>query len=286
MENDFWRQWQAFAALMTKAPATPDAAAGATPGAFGFAPFALAAERFKQAAQSFLNVGADATTPAPADAARAFADSLREQFEGFVRAPWTSDGGGAPAGAAAAVQAPAFGGTREHQQRWQRAADAWRRMEEAQRRLQRLWSDALRDAATAFAARGAPQARTAAPASAAALQDLYDAWIDCAEEAYARMAHGEAFCDAQADFVNASSQWREAIQESIEHWSKPLDLPTRSEVNSLTRRLESLERELRAARKPPDNNSKSPRHAAKSPGNARTAPGGSRKKKSSRRKST
>ena len=145
------------------------------------------------------------------------------------------------------MDSPALGPTREHQQRWQRTAEAWRRIDAAQRRLQRLWSDALREAATAFAAQPGPPRGTAIDAEA--LHKLYDTWIDCAEQAYARTAHGDAFCDALTEFVNASSEWRRELQTSIEQCAKQLDLPTRTEINSLTHRLKALEEQLRAARK-------------------------------------
>jgi class III poly(R)-hydroxyalkanoic acid synthase PhaE subunit len=163
--------------------------------------------------------------------------------------PWSGGIGPADSQSAPMMNAPAFGPSREYQQRWQRTAEAWKRIADAQHRLQRLWSDALREAALAFAARlGPPQS---AALSAEALRKLYDVWIECAEEAYARAAHGEAFCNALAEFVNASSLWRRELQASIEHSAKLLDMPTRSEVNTLTRRLRSVEEQLRAASKAP-----------------------------------
>jgi polyhydroxyalkanoate synthase subunit PhaE len=153
---------------------------------------------------------------------------------------------------------PALGPTREHLQRGQRAAEAWRRTEDAQRRLQRLWSDALRDAAASFTARlTLPQPGAVSPE---ALHALYDLWIDCAEEAYARTAHSDAFCTALADFVNASSQSRRALQSNVEQWAKLLDLPTRNEINTLSQRLKSVEAQLRAAR-----NERKPVAARKTP---------------------
>ena len=247
MQRDLWRQWQAFAALVTPARPAPQTAF-ARDGAFAFAPFIATAERFTSAARSFLETTANASAPAAAEAARTFSDFLREQFADFSQLPWNADFGGAADGAPSAfkVDLPALGLTREHQQRWQRAAEAWQRIDDAQRRLQRLWSDALRDAAVAFAARlGRPQPPEV---SAEALHNLYDTWIDCAEEAYARTAHSDAFCNALAEFVNASSQWRRELQASIEQWAKLLDLPTRSEINTLTQRLRSVEQQLRAPR--------------------------------------
>jgi polyhydroxyalkanoate synthesis regulator phasin len=267
VDRDPWRQWQEFASLW--APATPDSQARfGREGAFGLGSFMDAAERFTAAARSFLDGAAKTSAPAAGEAARAFSDFLREQFADFPL-PWSSgNGSGAGHGAPPPFMgdSPAFGATREHQQRWQRMAEASRRMDDAQRRLQRLWSDALREAAAAFAARLVPPHPSAV--SAEALRKLYDLWIDCAEEAYAHVAHGEAFCNALAEYVNASSQWRRELQASIEHLAKALDLPTRSEINTLTQRLKSVEELLRAAqnkRKPrvPANPTRPARRKAK-----------------------
>ncbi len=221
------------------------AGAGALPaGAFGFAPFIDAAERFAAATRSFHDGAAGGSAAA---AAQAFGNSLRDQFAGFFKMsrgaqPW----GTAPGGVAdhpLPAELPALGLTREHQERAQRAAQAWRGMDDAQRRLQRLWSDTLREAASAFVARlGAAQS---APLTPDALYRLYDDWIDCAEEAYARTAHSEVFCDALADFVNASSHWRRESNAGAEFWAKLLDLPTRNEINTLAQRLRALEERAR-----------------------------------------
>jgi Poly(R)-hydroxyalkanoic acid synthase subunit (PHA_synth_III_E) len=245
VDHDPWRQWQAFAALLSSANPAPHARP-ARDGAFGFAPFVDAAERFTVAARTFLDGADNASAGAADEAARTFSDFLREHFADF-QMPWSTGFGAADAQPAPMANSPAFGPTREHQQRWQRTAEAWRRIDDAQRRLQRLWSDALREAATAFAARlGPPQA---AAQSAEAMRKLYDTWIDCAEEAYARAAHGDAFCNALSEYVNAGSQWRRELQASIEHSAKLLDLPTRSEINTLMHRLRSVEEQLRAASK-------------------------------------
>jgi hypothetical protein len=249
MQYDLWRQWQAFAAGAPPnfaAGATPSFAAGAgalPPGASGFAPFIDAAERFAAATRRFHDSAAGGSEAAAAQAAQAFGNFLRDQFADFSKMPW----GAAPGGVAdhrLAAELPAFGLTREHQERAQRAAQAWRGMDDAQHRLQRLWSDTLREAAAAFVARlGAAQS---SPLTPDALNRLYDGWIDCAEESYARTAHSEAFCDALADYVNASSHWRRESIAGAEVWAKMLDLPTRNEINTLAQRLRALEERLRA----------------------------------------
>jgi hypothetical protein len=247
VDHDLWRQWQAFAALLSSANPTPQARAGRD-GGVGFAPFIEAAERFTAAARAILD-GAGSTSARTADeAARTFSDFLREQFADF-QMPWSAGLGAAGIQPGPMENSPAIGPSREHQQRWQRTSEAWRRTDDARRRLQRLWSDTLSEAATAFAARPGPVG--AAAVSAEAVRKLYDSWIECAEEAYARAAHGDAFCEALSEFVNASSQWRREVLASIEHSAKLLDLPTRSEINTLARRLRSVEEQLRAASKTP-----------------------------------
>jgi hypothetical protein len=221
MAADAWRQWAAFAGLFNPL------AQGSAPGA-GFAPF-FDAERFAAAMRAFQQSGDRET------AAAAFSDFLRDQFGGVLDGMW---GSSAPARAApSSSEAPALGPTREYQERWQRAAAAWQRLQEAQRRLQRLWSDALSEAARAFVS---PLSK-AAPLTPEAMHTLYDAWVDSAEEAYGRLAHAETFASALADAVQAASEWRDESAAAIEPWAKWLDWPTRSEINSLSLRLRALE---------------------------------------------
>jgi hypothetical protein len=218
-----------------------------------FAPLQGSADRFAAAARKYLE-GMQTPGPAAGEAARAFGDFLRVETMEFFRFPWSaalSSGGGAGAPPPPAMQdLPAFGLNREHQLRWQRNAAAGRRIADAQHRLQLLWSDALRDAAIAFAARAQPphpDGATGTVPGVEAMRRLYDSWIDCAEQAYARIAHSDSFSGALADFMNASGAWRKESQLSVELWAKALDLPTRSELNTLMRRVNSLEEQLRLA---------------------------------------
>ncbi|MGC1386898.1 MAG: poly(R)-hydroxyalkanoic acid synthase subunit PhaE [Steroidobacteraceae bacterium] len=279
MQPDLWRQWQALAAQFAplfQGPAPSAQGPQGRHGAVGFAPFIDSAERFATQARAYIESSASASASSLAEAARKFSDFLRDQAAA-AQPPWAAafDIVNPNAdGATATWDLPAIGATREHQQRAQRMAEAWRRMDDAQRRLQRLWSDALREAATAFAAR-LVTATPSAP-STEALNKLYDTWIDCAEEAYARAAHSEAFCDALADFVNASSQWRGDLQTTVEQWAKMLDLPTRSEINTLAQRLKSLEERL--ADRPAKRNPAEREPAKRKPKAAAKRPRGTRRR--------
>lgn len=141
---------------------------------------------------------------------------------------------------------PAMGPARQYQERAQRLADAALRYDAAQRRLLRLWSDLLSEAATTFADR--VLAMNPAQPTQSELHDLFDLWIDSAEQAYSRAAAGESFCDAVADSVNAISDWRRDMQANIEDSAKVFDLPTRSELDGLAKRLRALESEIHLLR--------------------------------------
>jgi uncharacterized protein YjiS (DUF1127 family)/polyhydroxyalkanoate synthesis regulator phasin len=248
LQSDPWQQWRAFAANFvapgTWAPQGTQARTSAAP----FELLTKIVERFGAAARAYVDA-VNSSAPAPANAARLLTDSLRDLFADFQ--PWNLgvDAGGGHAGVPSGFTpgSPALGAAREHLQRGQRMADAWRRLEEARGRLQRMGSDALRDAAAAFISR--MEASRPSLEDPEALRKLYDTWIDCAEDAYGRAAHSEGFCNALAECVNASSEWRRDLQAGIEHSAKLLDLPTRSEINTLTQRVKSLEGELRALRK-------------------------------------
>lgn len=248
MSFDPWGSWRAAAAQWAP-PGTP--AFGGVPGAgAGALPppsFAEFARQFQQAAQAFL--GAGGATPAN----EAFTRFLRERFA-QLRMPWSFDasglaggpgGSGATASGAPGGSGWALGAGREHQERLQRLGAAAARLAAAQQRLELLWSDALREAAGSYAGQLGAQAGQDFKATPEALQGLYDRWVDCAEDAYGRMAHSEAYCDAFAEYVNAGSQWRNELQAGIEQWARLLDLPTRSEINSLELRLRELEQAAR-----------------------------------------
>jgi hypothetical protein len=262
MSTDPWRAWQAWAAHFT--PPSPERQSPGMPSLIASAErFAAAAGRYYQAA---------AAGPAgAASAAQSFADFLRDEFAGLFTPPSMP---GAGAGFAASAlpnlgDAPALGLAREHLERARRAAQAWQRLDEAQRRLQRLWLDALREAAAAFARRLGTGAETVTDPAAA--QRLYDTWIDCAEDAYAQAAHSAAFTDALADYVNAGSECRREAQAGTEAWAKLWDLPTRSEINSLAERLRSVEEALRAASLAARESERKPRRksGARAPGASR-----------------
>ena len=85
-----------------------------------------------------------------------------------------------------------------------------------------------------------------APQSSKAPVDLYDAWIDCAEGAYAQAAHSDAFARLLAELCNISSAFKVERGKLSEQIARHLDLPSRAEVDTLHRQVRALSEAIRA----------------------------------------
>jgi len=87
----------------------------------------------------------------------------------------------------------------------------------------------------------------AAPLAPKSPADLYEAWIDCAEGAYAQAAHSERFARLLAELCNISSAFKVERGKLTEQIARHLDLPSRAEVDTLHRQVRDLTTALRAA---------------------------------------
>jgi hypothetical protein len=244
IQDEWLRQWQSLVSSWNPIAAFGFAPAGhgGAPGANQADPYSSMADAFSAAMRTAAETAASGSSDAGTKASALLSDFLRARF--------------ADLSAFAAI-----GPMREHQQRWERMLQAQQRADQARGTLARLWSDALREAAQNFARRALEPGRAAAQPAA-----LYDDWIEGAEEAYARMAHGEAFCSAQAELLNALSALRTELQSAFELWAKELDLPTRTEINRLHQALKALRAELAAIGAAP----KAARSAASKPRASKT----------------
>jgi len=73
----------------------------------------------------------------------------------------------------------------------------------------------------------------------------YDEWIESAEAAYATLAHGATFSRLLAEMINTLSAMKVQRGKLLEYFSRQLDLPTRSEVDSLHQQVRLLREQLR-----------------------------------------
>jgi class III poly(R)-hydroxyalkanoic acid synthase PhaE subunit len=149
----------------------------------------------------------------------------------------------APGAAAASPWAslPALGPAREQQEAWQKLSQISARVAQAQMNLSSQWNEIIGLALRELGSKITPQ--LSAGATPGSVKEVYDLWVNSAESAYARVAHGAAFIQAQSELTNALSQLRIAQREVLEDFSRQFDLPTRAELNSIHQQL----RELKAA---------------------------------------
>jgi class III poly(R)-hydroxyalkanoic acid synthase PhaE subunit len=93
----------------------------------------------------------------------------------------------------------------------------------------------------------------AAPQALKSPADLYDTWIDCAENAYHQAAHSDSFARLLAELCNISSAFKVERGKLTEQIARHLDLPSRAEVDSLHQQVAALRLAMRtaAAKAPP-----------------------------------
>jgi class III poly(R)-hydroxyalkanoic acid synthase PhaE subunit len=145
-----------------------------------------------------------------------------------------------------ALSMPGLGYTREQQERMQRLArhlltyhDAFRAyklafaktalssLDSVQKRLRKLHEEGKK---------------------IESLRGLYDMWVDASEEAYARFAMGDEYQVVYGDLVNALMRVRKDLNELVEHQYELMNIPTRSEIDTMQRRQQENRRESRQLR--------------------------------------
>jgi class III poly(R)-hydroxyalkanoic acid synthase PhaE subunit len=136
---------------------------------------------------------------------------------------------------------PPIGLAREHTEAWRELAAAQaecKRLEnELRAELTRVQMDAL-DLLEKRVRERDPQERIDS------FRELYDLWVECGEQAYGNLAHSPAYAKLQAELGNANMRLRSRAQTVVEYVLKQLDLPTRSELNSVHRQLRDLRQQL------------------------------------------
>ncbi|MFI4969803.1 MAG: class III poly(R)-hydroxyalkanoic acid synthase subunit PhaE [Lysobacterales bacterium] len=138
---------------------------------------------------------------------------------------------------------PAFGYLREHQERYQKAAVAWVDYQEQMGRYNALMQKASQRGFELFEGKLAEREQPGRQIDS--LRALYDLWVDAAEEGYAGIALSAEFREVYGALVNAQMRVRAQIQAEIERVGADLGMPTRSEINSIGKRLHALRREVR-----------------------------------------
>lgn len=197
-----------------------------TPGAANIPGFDPATNPFAKAIRDVAGKGAQSFAELPA----AFAPYLERMRKEGVS--W--------------LQMPAFGLTREHQEHYQRTALAFVEYQQALREYNRLMLKASQRGYELFERRLADHAEPGRTIDS--LKALYDLWVDAAEDAYAEIALSEEFSKVYGELANAQMRLRQQVQTEVERVSREFGMPTRTELDSLSKRVHDLRREVRDGR--------------------------------------
>jgi hypothetical protein len=190
-----------------------------------------------------------ATTEPAAGGSSSSAATLGEQVLNAWQGHWQSAANaGAPGPDSAAIwaqvlrQIPPVGLAREQHAALEELADLHAQCQRLQQALRTLLHQMQVDALELLERRARERR---AEHGALKFRELYDLWVECSEQVYARLAHSEPYCQLQAQLGNATVQLRSRQQQLIEQVLKQFDLPTRSELNSVHRQLREQARLLR-----------------------------------------
>lgn len=138
---------------------------------------------------------------------------------------------------------PAFGFAREQQERWQRLAAAWIEQQEQNNCYQGLMFKASQAGFERF--RNKLAEREEPGRQLESMRQVYDLWIDAAEEAYAEVALSDEFREIYGNLVNAQMRVRALMQQEVEKTTAQLGVPTRSEVRSIEKSVYELRRAMK-----------------------------------------
>jgi len=145
--------------------------------------------------------------------------------------------------ARALLDLPAFGYAREHQEHYQQMAKSWLDYQHETNRYNALIARASRRAFEVFedklAERGEPGRQVDS------VRGLYDLWVDAAEDAYAEVALSPEFREVYGALVNAQMRVRQNVQKEVERVATDLGMPTRTEIDSMGKRLHALHRDAK-----------------------------------------
>lgn len=172
------------------------------------------------------------------------AQGFVQQWQAWLAANAQGGGFGGVGDWQQGLHMPAFGLQREQQEQQQALIAAMLDSLEQQRQYQALLAKANAQGLERLQDKLAQHSEPGREIES--LKALYDLWIDAAEEAYAEIALSDEFRAIYGAMVNAQMHERALQQKQLEAYCRQLGMPTRSEVDSIGRRLQEVRRELRA----------------------------------------
>lgn len=137
---------------------------------------------------------------------------------------------------------PAFGYSREQQERTQEFSTATLEWQEAVAAYNALMLQASQQGFERMQSKLAEREEPGRQLDS--LRAIYDLWIDAAEEAYAEIALSEKFQSVYGNLVNKQMAVQQLLNTEVEHATEKVGMPTRRELNSVHQRLQDMRRHI------------------------------------------
>ena len=147
-----------------------------------------------------------------------------------------------PSELARLVDGPALGLSREWQLKWRAFSEAYKREQLASSALQRQFGALFLDATKRLY-----KALQIDDGEICSVRELYDLWIDIAEESYREHVMTQGYAKAFGEFINTKAATRNAWQSISNDLLAAMNLPNRRELDILIQRQHDLAAELRGS---------------------------------------
>jgi hypothetical protein len=128
----------------------------------------------------------------------------------------------------------------EWQQRARRGAHIWREYQDAHRGYAALVHRAADSSLDRLQSRLIERGEAHQPLTT--LRDLYNLWVDCADEAYLEMIRGEEYSQAQGRMINTLMRARHHDQDMFSDILAALRIPNHGEFDAIRTRLVEIRR--------------------------------------------
>jgi len=175
---------------------------------------------------------------------------IGEELLNLWRGAWTTlsdaQAGAGPQLSDLLARLPPIGIAREHSETWRELLAAQAECQRLEHELRAVLARVQADALDLLGKRLRERDQQHKPITQ--YRELYDLWVECGEQVYAKVAHSPSYGKLQAELGNAAMRVRSHQQKVLEHALKQFDLPTRSELNTVHRQLREQREQLRELR--------------------------------------
>jgi polyhydroxyalkanoate synthase subunit PhaE len=138
---------------------------------------------------------------------------------------------------------PGVGYTREWQEDMQKVASLWIEHQKAYQEYAEIFTHVGTDTVTRL--QNKLQTLHTAENPLSTLREIYDLWVDAAEDAYAEITNTEEYAQANARLINSLMAYKQKARTMIDELQGMMNMPTRRELNSVHKRLHDIKKQNR-----------------------------------------